>query len=81
MCAAPVAGETLRQTSERMAERALKQLLEMLEGRIVDTCALLEMYEATHDDYELTYSKAYQALLTAQFGLEETKERIRKQLK
>lgn len=66
----------MKKTSERQADKAVKQLLEVLTHNWYDTGVVLDNYEESHDDYELCYSKEYNALNAAHFALKETIDRI-----
>lgn len=70
----------MKQQSERLAENALKELNQTLQRNITDISAVLDMYEATHDDFELCYSKQYNALLTGWNAIQEAVETMNKQL-
>ena len=70
----------MRKTSERQADTAIRQLLQTLTRNWYDTGVILDNYEATHDDYELCYSKEYNALNAAHFALKETIDKINNQL-
>lgn len=64
-----------------MVENALKVLLQTLERNVQDTGAVLDMYEATHNDHELCSSRQYNALAAAHFALAEAIEKINDRLK
>ena len=70
----------MRKTSERQADTAIRQLLQTLTRNWYDTGVILDNYEATHDDYELCYSREYNALNAAHFALKETIDKINYQL-
>lgn len=59
-----------------MADNALRVLLQTLKRNAHDTGIVLDRYEATHDDYELTYSKPYQALVAGHFALKDAIDKI-----
>lgn len=63
-----------------MTENAVKALLQTLERNFNDTGTVLDQYEATHDDSECCNSKAYNALVSGHFALEEAIEKINNQL-
>lgn len=56
--------------------RALRQIIE---GTIDNVGYVLDSYEAAHNDYELTYSKEYAALVAGFYGLTTTLCNIDKQ--
>lgn len=70
----------MKKTSERQADTAIRQLLQTLTRNWEDTGVILDNYEATHSDYELCYSREYNALNAAHFALKETIDKINKQL-
>ncbi|MCM1293681.1 MAG: hypothetical protein NC230_08910 [Bacteroides sp.] len=70
----------MRKTSERQADTAIRQLLQTLTRNWYDTGVILDNYEASHNDYELCYSKEYNALNAAHFALKETIDKMNKQL-
>lgn len=70
----------MKQASEQQAEKTIKQLLEVLTHNWHDTGIVLDNYEATHDDYELCYSKEYNALSAGHFALKEAIDKINYQL-
>lgn len=67
-----------RQTEEA-ARRALRALRQIIEGTVDDVGEVLDRYEAAHNDYELTYSKEYAALVAGFYGLTTTLCNIDKQ--
>ena len=67
-----------RQTEEA-ARRALIALRQIIAGTVDDVGEVLDRYEAAHDDYELTYSKEYAALVAGFYGLTTTLCNIDKQ--
>lgn len=68
-----------RQT-EAAARKALIALRQIIEGTIADVGEVLDRYEAAHNDYELTYSKEYAALVAGFYGLTTTLCNIDKQI-
>lgn len=64
-----------------MAEHAVKMLLKTLERNFADTGAVLDEFEATHDEAECEDNAAYRALVAGYFALEEAIERINNQIK
>lgn len=70
----------MKKTSERQADTAIRQLLQTLTRNWYDTGIVLDNYEATHDDYELCYSKEYNALNAGHFALKEAIDKINNQL-
>lgn len=70
----------MKQQSERMVDGALRMLLQTLRSNERDTGIVLDMYEATHDDYEMTNSKQYQALVAGHSALKEAIDKINNQL-
>ena len=68
-----------RQTEEA-ARRALRALRQIIEGTIDNVGYVLDSYEAAHNDYELTYSKEYAALVAGFYGLTTTLCNIDKQI-
>lgn len=63
-----------------MTEQAVKELLRILERNVTDTGTVLDGYEATHDDAELSESRQYNALLTGHYAMIEAIGMINKQL-
>lgn len=70
----------IKRQTEEAARRALRALRQIIEGTIDDVGEVLDRYEAAHDDYELTYSKEYAALVAGHFALEEAIEKINNRL-
>jgi len=70
----------MKQQSERMADNAIRVLLQTLNRNVCDTGTVLDIYEETHDDYELTYSRQYQALVAGHFALKDAIDKINNQL-
>jgi len=66
----------MKQQSERMAGNALRLLLQTLERNVKDTGIVLDSYEATHDDHELSRSGQYQALVAGHFALNDAIDKI-----
>ena len=69
----------IKRQTEEAARRALIALRRIIEGTIDDVGEVLDRYEAVHDDYELTYSKEYAALVAGFHGLTTTLCNIDKQ--
>lgn len=70
----------MKQQSEQRTDRAIKLLLQTLKQNLTDTGIILGEYEATHNDYELCYSKQYNALNVGHFALKTAIDKINKQL-
>ena len=70
----------MKQQSEQRTDRAIRLLLQTLERNVVDTGIILDKFEATHNDYELCYSKQYNALNAGHFALKDTIVKITNQL-
>lgn len=70
----------MKQNSEQKAQNAIKELLQTLERNFNDTGIVLDQYEATHSDYELCYSKEYNALAAGHLALKDAIDRINDQL-
>lgn len=70
----------MKQYSEQRTDRAVRLLLQTLEQNVADTGIILGEFEATHDDYELCYSKQYSALNAGHFAMKEAIEKINRQL-
>jgi len=70
----------MKQQSEQRTDRAIKLLLQTLKQNLADTGLILGEYEATHNDYELCYSKQYNALNAGHFALKTAIDKINKQL-
>lgn len=68
----------MRKAAEERAERALTLLLQMLEQNFWDTGRILDDFEATHNDYELSISAQYSALVAGHFALKNTMSEIKK---
>ena len=72
--------DMIKRQTEEAARRALRALRQIIEGTIDDVGEVLDCYEAAHDDYELTYSKEYAALVAGFYGLTTTLCNIDKQI-
>lgn len=70
----------MKQQSEQRTDRAIKLLLQTLKQNLADTGIILGEYEATHNDYELCYSKQYNALNAGHFALKDAIDKINDQL-
>lgn len=70
----------MKDYSEQRVVMALSLLKQTLEQNVKDTGEILDEYESTHDDYELSISKQYGALNTAHFAMIELINRINNQL-
>lgn len=70
----------MKQESERRTERAVTLLLQTLARNLEDTGAILDEFEATHDEYESDQSKPYSALVAGHFALKEAIDKINRQL-
>lgn len=70
----------MKQKSEQRTDQAIKLLLQTLERNLADTGIILDEFEATHDDYELCYSKRYNALNAGHFALKDAIDKINDQL-
>lgn len=51
-----------------------------MERNVTDTGIILDEFEATHNDYELCYSKQYNALNAGHFALKDAIDKINDQL-
>lgn len=63
-----------------MAEQGIKTLLKVLERYVSDTEKVLDIYEVSHDERELCYSRDYNALSAGHFALKDTIDQINYQL-
>lgn len=70
----------MKQQSEQRTDRAIKLLLQTLKQNLADTGIILGEYEATHNDYELCYSKQYNAINAGHFALKDAIDKINDQL-
>lgn len=70
----------MKQKTEQRTDQAIKLLLQTLERNVADTGIILDEFEAIHDDYELCYSKQYNALNAGHFALQEAIQKINNQL-
>lgn len=70
----------MKQQSEQRTDRAIKLLLQTLKQHLADTGIILGEYEATHNDYELCYSKQYNAINAGHFALKDAIDKINDQL-
>lgn len=70
----------MKDYSEQRVVMALSLLKQTLEQNVKDTGEILDEYESTHDDYELSISKQYGALNTAHFAMIGLIDRINSQL-
>ena len=70
----------MKQKSEQRTDQAIKLLLQTLERNVTDTGIILDEFEATHNDYELCYSKQYNALNDGHFALKDAIDKINDQL-
>ena len=70
----------MKQESERRTEQAVTLLLQTLARNLEDTGAILDEFEATHDEYESDQSNTYSALVVGHFALKEAIDRINHQL-
>ena len=68
----------LKQHSEQRVDEGIKTLLQTLTRNWHDTGILLDDFEATHNDYELSISKQYSALVAGHFALKNTIDEINK---
>lgn len=73
--------ETMKRHSEKMTEAAVQALTEVLAQYVGDTGAVLDRFEASHDDAECCGSRAYAALVAGHFALKEALERINNTIK
>lgn len=67
-----------KQYSEQRVEKGIKTLLHTLNRNWYDTGILLDDFETAHNDYELSNSKQYAALVAGHFALKSTIEEINK---
>ena len=70
----------MKQQSEQRTDRAIKLLLQTLERNVNATGIILDEFEATHNYYELCYSKQYNALNAGHFALKDAIDKINDQL-
>lgn len=70
----------MKKLSEKYVENALKMLHDTLLRNITDISAVLDMYEMTHDDYELCYNKPYNALSAGWYAIQEAVSKMNNQL-
>lgn len=66
--------------AEHIVENSIKELLQTLQRNVTDTGIILDEFEATHNDYELCYSKQYNALNAGHFALKDAIDKINDQL-
>lgn len=64
-----------------MTETAVKLLLQTLTRNLADTGAVLDEFEATHNELECDQSKQYNALVAGHFALNDAIEKINNLLK
>lgn len=70
----------MKKQSEQWVENALKELNATLQRNITDISEVMDAYEATHDDYELCYSKPYNALSAGWYTIQEAVSKMNQQL-
>lgn len=70
----------MKQHSEKRTEEAVRLLLKTLDQNVTDIGIILDEFESTHDDYELSHSMYYEALGAAHFTMKQAIERINKRL-
>lgn len=70
----------MKQRAERIAENAVKALLQALRQQVEDTATVLDQYEATHSEYEADQSVQYGALVEGHFAIKEAIDKINNQL-
>lgn len=70
----------MKQYSEKMTETAVRALMDALAQYIGDTGAVLDEFEAAHDDAECCENRAYAALVAGHFAMKEALETINNRL-
>lgn len=70
----------MKQHSEKRTEVAVKLLIETLTQNLNDTGAVLDEFEATHNDWECDQSKQYATLVAGHFALKDALETMNNQL-
>lgn len=66
----------MKETSEKMVERSIKNLLATAVQNQQDISAVLDLYENNHNELECSASKNYLALVKAHSALVEIKDEL-----
>lgn len=70
----------MKRHAEKRAEAASVDALGRLRRLLDDTGAVMDAYEATHDDWELSTSSVYSMLVAAHFAAKDAVEKIEERL-
>lgn len=70
----------MKQQTEKMADKAVRELLQTLRRNHSDTGTVLDRYEETHSEAEMAKSRHYMALALAYGSMGDAIERMEREL-